>query len=73
MLPVFFRTRNVTMIIVADRIDCIDFSKLYEVYKDDLEKNRIKNYRAIPEAEGRELARQDYYQYLKNYFSYNMD
>ena len=56
------------MIIVADRIDRLDFSKLCEAYKEDLERNRIKNYRDFSEESGRELAQQDHYLYLKNVF-----
>ena len=56
------------MISVAEQVDKLEYSKLCDIYRDDLEKNRKKFYSAIAEAEGIEYAKQDYYLYLKNVF-----
>lgn len=56
------------MIIWADHIRLIDFSKLTDIYADDVESSRKRYYSEVYEFEGRRLAEQDYYQYLREQF-----
>lgn len=58
----------VYMIIIADKINKFEFSKIVDLYADDLEVSRKRKYGTMPEYEGKIFAEQDYYLYLKDVF-----
>ena len=58
----------VYMIIVADKINKLEFSKIVALYADDLEESRKRKYGRLSEYEGKNCAEQDYYLYLKDVF-----
>lgn len=56
------------MIFLADHINKLNFAKLTSLYAEDIERNRKLNYGRLYAHEGRLLAEQDYYQYLRDVF-----
>ena len=56
------------MVSVIDEIDKLDFLKICDVYKDDLERKRKIRHRLIAKSEGATLVKQEYLRYLEDVF-----
>lgn len=61
------------MIIFADKLSKLDFDLLSELYSDDIEDTRKRDYSRMDVYEGKLRAQQDYYQYLHDVFFKEID